>query len=150
MPGIYAAGVAIAPVEADRISSDGVHLVGSYRGLENRQCGFGFGLLFARRSSFRFAFLHAGGAWARGTQPCKGPVAGVAILPYNLDARTFRLVNADMLGIDGFAWKLVFWTGPFARDVFRDDADAFVAHNLFLHLNATRRLCTPPLKAKRL
>jgi len=103
MPGINAAGVAIVPIEADGISSDGVHLVGSHSGLENRQWCFRFGLLFAGRSPFRFAFLHACGAWARGTQPCKGPVAGVAILPYNLDARTFRLVDADMLGIDGVA-----------------------------------------------
>ena len=128
--------MAIVPIEADGISSDRVDFVGSHGGLENRQRGFWLRLLFARcsrpsasRSSTQVAHGHA----AR--NQAKRPVAGVAIFPYNLDARTLRLVDADMLGIDGVARKFFFRARGFARGIFRKNADAFVAHTFVLHLS---------------
>jgi hypothetical protein len=144
MPGIDAAGVAVVPSEADGISSYSLYFVGAHRGLENRERGFWFGLLLTGYSSFGFPFLHAGGARAGCAQPCKCPMAGVAIFPFNLDPRTLRLVDADVQGIDGAARKFYVWTGCFAGEIFRNDADAFVAHTFVLHLNPARCIYSPP------
>jgi hypothetical protein len=131
--------MAIVPIKADGISSYGFHFVGAHGGLENWQCGFGLGLLFAGYPTFNFAFFYAGRARASSTQPCKCEMAAVAILPFNLDAGTIRLIDADVAGINGVARKLSMWTGRFARDIFRNNPDAFVAHTLVLHLCGLQR-----------
>jgi hypothetical protein len=41
-------------------------------------------------------------------------------------------------------------TCGFAGYIFRNNTDAFMAHTLLLHLNATRCPRSPPLKAERL
>ncbi len=142
--------MAIVPIEADGISTDRVDFVGSHRRFEDRQCCFRFGLLLSWRPAFRFAFFNAGGAGAGGTQPGKGPVAGVAIFPDNFDPSAICLVDADMLGIDGFARKFFLCAGGFAGDIVRKNADAFVAHIVVLHLNSMGCLCSPPLKSEQL
>lgn len=140
--------MAIVPVETDGISSYGFYFLGAHGGLENRQCGFGLGLLFAGCPAFGFPTFHAGRAWAGGPQPRKRPMAGVAIFPFNLDAGTLRLVDADMPGIDSVARKFSLWTGCLARDIFRNDADAFVAHTFVLHRNPVFRIYSPPPQSK--
>lgn len=142
--------MAIVPIEADGISPYGVYVVGPYGRFKHRERCCWLRLLLARFAPVGFAFFHAGCARARCTQPGKGPVAGVAILPYYFDARPLRLVDADVLRVNGFAGKFLLRARGLACDVFRNYADAFVAHTLFLHLNATRCPRSPPLKAKRL
>lgn len=148
MPGINAAGMAIVPIEADGIPAYGFYFLGAHSGLENRQCGFGLGLLFAGCPAFGFPPFHAGRARASGTQPRKRPVARVAIFPFNLYSRTLRLVDPDMPWIDGVVRKFYFWSGCFTRDVFRNDADAFVAHTFVLHLNPVFRIYSPLPQSK--
>jgi hypothetical protein len=150
MPGINAAGVAIVPIEADGISPYGMNVVRSDCGFKYRKRCCRLRLLLAWRASLGFAFFYAGCAWARGTQPGKRPAARVAIFPYDFDASSLRLVDADVLRVDGLARKFNLGTRGLARYIFRKDADAFVAHTLFLHLNAARCLSIPPFEAKRL
>ena len=62
-------------------------------------CGFGW----PGSRPLDLALFDAGSARACVTQPCECPVAGVAILPDNFHAGAFRLVDADMLRLDGIA-----------------------------------------------
>ena len=139
--------MAIVPVEADGIAPDRVYVVGAYGGFEHGKRSFRLRLWLTRLAPSGFAFFHAGRARARCTQPEKRPVAGVAILPYYFDASAFCLVDADMLRVDGFARKFLLWTCGFARYIFRNNANAFMAHTLFLHLNAAdcKRACAEGL-----
>ena len=56
-------------------------------------------------------------------------MAGMAILPCNLDPGAFRLVHADMLRLDRFVRQFrVLLRRGLARCLFRNESNAFMAH----------------------
>src|ERR1700676_4053708 len=75
VPGIDAAGVAILPIELDRIAADSVGAGWSSGGLVHLQQLLGVGLGLARLAALNFSFFDAGGAGTGVAQPGEVPLA---------------------------------------------------------------------------
>ena len=102
MPGINSAGVAIVPIEADRISSDRVDFVWSNRGFEDWQRCFWLRFLFPRSLPSACVLLRR---LRMGTRPATRQMSSgwCGRLSMHVDPRAICLIDADMLRIDGFA-----------------------------------------------
>src|SRR5450432_722793 len=129
VPSVNAAGVAVVPVEADRVAADGGHNVRAGRGFVHRQQIHRLRFGLTRWAARVVAFLVAGGAGAGFPKPPETPGAAVAVLPVDLHAGALGLEHPDPCGVGGIAGQCLLLALDLAAHFGgADEPDAFVAH----------------------
>ena len=128
VPGVDAAGVSVAPCEADGVGADGGDGGGSRGRLVHGEQVVGFGAGFAGLAACCVALFVAGGAGAGVAEPGEGPGAAVPVFPFDFHACAFGFVDADFGGLDGFGGELGVLLLGAAGLLFGNEADSFVAH----------------------
>lgn len=137
VPGVNSALMAVIPMEADGVMSYGSHGFRARRRLIHRQQRLRFRLWLAGSASGFFALIMAGGTWTSITQPCKAPMAAMAVLPDDFHSGAFGLEDAHLGRGLCFRRKFALHSLASARLCFRNKLNAFVPH-VFSVLPVTR------------